>query len=594
MKSFTILLATASIATAALVPRQASSASTASSRASSSSSSSGPDYFQTTPQLFPGPTKTGVAPFLAQTNPAPFGNEASFVPNTPLETALPIVGNTNNTSIFGLMGQLTPYTPNPDGFGANEYPLPPGANISLINVIHRHGSRYPTGDSSVSTFGSKLVNLTANGTAKFTGNLTFLNTWKYNLGAEILVPRGRQELYDSGVLFYYNYARLYNTSTKIIARTPTQDRMLKSAENFMAGFFGLEWVQNATLETIIEQPFYNNTLAGYFQCNNSNNFRSAGGANASASWAQIYLKNATARFRNQSGNYNWTVSDTYNAQTLCPYETVAYGYSAFCDLFTFDEWKGFEYSIDLSFFYSNMFGSPTGRAVGIGYVEEVYARLQNKLYDLPIGATQVNRTLDTMNTTFPLNQTLYFDFSHDTNIASVITAFGLTQFNQTLPTTGPPPKQQMIVSHITPFGTRLVLEVIKAPAPVKPVRPTAANATTADFYGNGSATSYVHMILNQRTIPLNASYAACGKRDDGWCELSTFMNILSTKLTEARYAYSCFANYPAVPFGGNVTDGTPTTKRSVGEEDKMMPRMVGRGALSGLEFVSNSDKFWSM
>src|SRR5271170_820197 len=29
-----------------------------------------------------------------------------------------------------------------------------------------------------------------------------------------------------------------------------------------------------------------------------------------------------------------------------------------------------------------------------------------------------------MNSTFPLNQTLYFDFSHDTNIMSIITAFG--------------------------------------------------------------------------------------------------------------------------------------------------------------------------
>ena len=90
--------------------------------ASSSSSSPVPDYFQTTPDLFPGkfagesrsihrltltgPTKTAqVAPFLAQTNPAPFGNEASFVPNQPLETAIPISG-ANNNSIFQLMGQV--------------------------------------------------------------------------------------------------------------------------------------------------------------------------------------------------------------------------------------------------------------------------------------------------------------------------------------------------------------------------------------------------------------------------------------------------------------------------------------------------------
>lgn len=129
--------------------------------------------------------------------------------------------------------------------------------------------------SSVSTFASKIHDLTSNGTAIFTGELSFLNSWSYNLGSEILVPKGRQELFDSGVLFYYNYGRLYNTSTKIIARTTTQDRMLKSAEYFMAGFFGLEWTNNATLELIIEGPGFNNSLAGGSKCDNAHNGRSS-------------------------------------------------------------------------------------------------------------------------------------------------------------------------------------------------------------------------------------------------------------------------------------------------------------------------------
>ena len=93
-------------------------------------SSTVPQYFQTSPEIYagschvpnvkeigpltnPGPTATGQAPFLAQSNPAPFGTTRSFVPNAPLETALPIVGDTTNASIFQLMGQLSPYFPNP-------------------------------------------------------------------------------------------------------------------------------------------------------------------------------------------------------------------------------------------------------------------------------------------------------------------------------------------------------------------------------------------------------------------------------------------------------------------------------------------------
>jgi hypothetical protein len=415
-----------------------------------------------------------------------------------------------------------------------------------VNILHRHGSRYPTGTSGVVNFGAKIYNITANGTAKWSGDLAFLNKWQYTLGAEILVARGRQELFDSGVLHYYNYGALYNTSTKIIARTTTEDRMLKSAEYFMAGFFGLEWTNNATLEPIIEQTGYNNTLAGYFQCNNSNNYLSTGGNNASLVWENIYLKDATARFKSMAGGYNWTVADTYNLQTICPYETVAYGYSEICDVFTFEEWQGFEYSIDLQFQGNDGFESPTGRAVGIGYVEELYARLQGHLYDLPAGSTQANATLDGMTETFPLNQTLYFDFSHDTNIWSIMTAMGLKQFAQKLPETGPPANQQPIVSHITPFGARMVIEVIKTPYPVKATRPAINNATMSDYYDmSGSPTTYFHLVQNQRTIPWHSSYPSCPYRADGWCTEKEIFAVWAGLLDTARYEYSCFGDYAA-------------------------------------------------
>ena len=93
-----------------------------------------PQYFQTTPELWPGPTATGRAPFLVETNPVSFAPSATFVPNTPLETAIPIAGQGRNQSIFRLMGHLSSYFPNPEGFGVAEFPLPGGANISQVHV----------------------------------------------------------------------------------------------------------------------------------------------------------------------------------------------------------------------------------------------------------------------------------------------------------------------------------------------------------------------------------------------------------------------------------------------------------------------------
>ncbi|SRR6266536_4747266 len=95
-----------------------------------------PQYFQTTPELWAGPTATGKAPFLAQTNPISFEPTVTFVPNTPLETAGPIVGQGENETIFHLTGHLSPYFPNPSGFGVAEYPLPRGAKISQVQVSH--------------------------------------------------------------------------------------------------------------------------------------------------------------------------------------------------------------------------------------------------------------------------------------------------------------------------------------------------------------------------------------------------------------------------------------------------------------------------
>ena len=170
-------------------------------------SSEVPDYFDTTIGWFAGrhtefrsiqvrfnqflgPTQTGDAPLLAQTNGAPFPG-VSYIPNSPLETQAPIAGNIHNANIFQLLGNLSPYFPNPRGFGVNEYSLPLGSNVSWVNMISRHGSRYPTVSSGPQSLGQKVYNAT--GKFNATGALSFLNTWKYRLGAEILVPIGKQE-----------------------------------------------------------------------------------------------------------------------------------------------------------------------------------------------------------------------------------------------------------------------------------------------------------------------------------------------------------------------------------------------------------------
>ena len=183
-------------------------------------------------------------------------------------------------------------------------------------------------------------------------------------------------------------------------------------------------LQNATLVLGIEggSGVWNNSLAGYYNCNNSNTAVSTGGDNATAEWNKIYLNDAVGRLNAMTTGFKWTHKDAWNAQSLCAYETVSFGYSAFCSLFTYEEWQGYEYSVDINFAGDDAFQSPTGRATGIGYVQEVLARLQGRLITEP--TAQCNITLDSMPETFPLNQSLYFDFSHDSEYRACFFSIG--------------------------------------------------------------------------------------------------------------------------------------------------------------------------
>ncbi|EQL02205.1 3-phytase A precursor [Ophiocordyceps sinensis CO18] len=499
-----------------------------------------PQYFQTSPELWPGPTATGRPAFLAQTR--TLDPTLTYVPNEPLQTSYPVQGmGQANQSIFKMMGHLSPYSPSP-GFGVDEYPLPAGADIIQVQMLSRHGSRYPTTGSTVEALGKRLASLSDSFNPK--GPLAFLKDWKYQLGSEILVPNGRQELFESGILHNYMYGALYNPTSKIIVRTTTQDRMLKSAENWLAGFFGLDWTNNATIEVIIEERGFNNSLAGSLNCPNS--WTKSSGEEARNHWVRSYLANATTRFQAMTEGFAWTADDVYAAQTMCPYETVAYGSSRFCDLFTYDEWQGFGYSIDLFFAAISAFNSPVGRATGIGYQQEVVARLKN--HTLGYSGSQINVTLDSNPETFPLNQSLYFDFSHDTNIVSILTAFGLRQFAEELPATRYAGKHNLTIAHVTPFGARLDIEVIKTPKPLSPNR---------DGYLRGEETRYIHFILNQRTLPLGQSFPECdASRRDGWCDLDTFLKVQEDMPSRAKFDDACFGDYPAVSYG-EVTDGPP-------------------------------------
>lgn len=69
---------------------------------------------------------------------------------------------------------------------------------------------------------------------------------------------------------------------------------------------------------------------------------------------------------------------------------------------------------DLEKYYNRGYGNPLGCVQGVGYVNEVLARLTSQ----PVqDTTQTNTTLDTNDETFPLEKGIYADFTHDNTSA---------------------------------------------------------------------------------------------------------------------------------------------------------------------------------
>lgn len=510
---------------------------------------------------------------------------------------------TDINAIMRNWGQITPYADNAENyFGVMDVGLPDGCQVEQAHLLERHGARFPTSTfddgANDENFGQKIHNWTAaNPSKKFSGPLTFLNGYQYTMGESFLVGQGAAQSFSAGVQFWQRYGRIlfnatagqiaYNASyangtarPKPVLRTTGQSRIENSEINWALGFFGPSFVvdpnpniTNATapynVVVIPEGGTENNTLASYDSCFKADDdtIGFLGDIDLEP-YIPKYLQNATARMQQYApAGFNFSVNDTYAMQSICAYETNYLGTSDFCYLFTSDEWAGFEQTLDQEYYYDYAYGNPTGRAQGIGYLQELIARLTNTY--ITSSNSSVNSSLTNNSQTFPLGSKFYADFTHDDIIISVLTAMSFDYLKDPPSLTQFPPNatRHFILSHLTPFAARFVTEVIgcgaSSPAPVHAYR----TQYTPNQYGYSSSNAthkFIRMRLNNGILPLSTIRGgACGNRTDGMCDLSSFVQSQQNAYKLSNYNYACFGNYTdAHPLSGQDFDGaiTNTTK----------------------------------
>ncbi|KAJ9111687.1 hypothetical protein QFC19_001046 [Naganishia cerealis] len=448
---------------------------------------------------FAGPTPTGKEPALIVT-----------APHLPLQTTQPPLvfahpssgkskhKHSDKDKDFNMLqswGQLSPwYSVESHGLKKAESVQPEGCRIVGMHWLQRHGARYPTSDlEGPGSVAKRLREARPNW--KASGSLSFLNDWEYKLGAEVLTPFGRQQLC----------------------------------------FFGIPVEDQYNLEVMIESPGYNCTLAPYTQCANDNANLAKAVKERLAVWENHFLKDAQKRLAKHIEGYNFTIRDAKDFMELCPYETVALGYSSFCGLFTVEEWKAFQYRYDIMWWYGSGFGSPIARAQGIGYVQELVSRLTH---------TRITEHNSTTNSSFhndlqfPLNDALYVDFTHDTTFVQLLPTLNLTSFaaSGTPPLDHIPKHRSFISSKFCPFATNMQFQIL------------ACGDSTDD------EPTHIRLILNDGVVPLTG-LRGCPEDEDGKCPIDVFVAALKEIISEVSFSQECGIKDP--DFSLETTNGSP-------------------------------------
>ncbi|KAF9235556.1 histidine phosphatase superfamily [Melanogaster broomeanus] len=382
--------------------------------------------------------------------------------------------------------QYSPYFP-----VATYGPPPAGCNIVQLQ---RHGARYPT-SSAGATIENSVEKL--KGAESFNAaSLRFVEDYEYDLGANDLVPFGAAQSFDAGQQHFVRYTGLVNATMLPFVRASDAERVTDSALNWTAGFAyasNQEYVPE--LSVIISQSS-NDTL--------DNNMCPAAGssANATGSWVDVFAPPIVDRINAEAPGANLTNSDIPPLMSLCAFDTVANEEpSPWCNIFSTGEFADYEYYGDVDDYYGNGYGQKLGRVQGVGYVNELLARLTGQ----PVqDETQTNHTLDSSPLTFPLNKTFYADFTHDNEMISIYGTLGLFVQPSNLSTTRPDAQRTWIVSMMVPFSGRMITEKLEC---------------TVD----GNLGEYVRIFVNDALQPLEF----CGATGNGVCTLDNFIESQS-------------------------------------------------------------------
>ncbi|KAI2623367.1 phosphoglycerate mutase-like protein [Hypoxylon sp. NC1633] len=429
--------------------------------------------------------------------------------------------------------------------------VPQNCHVDRTAYVSRHGSRYPDQgayDGWVSMYERfHLSNYTAR------GSLSFLPTWRpvlTNPASQIAMenPTGAKESYDLGYTLRTRYPDLYRDGDDFMVWANNYTRVLQTALMFVRGFLGFDASQKGSVISVTSQGFsaaVGDSLAPSDMCPN---FKDLEGGEHKSTWDNIWIPFVQDRLQALvEGNLTLTASDVSQIPYLCGFESHITGrLSPWCDVFTDEELKQYEYSNDLRYYY------------GIGPGTDLPKKMMTPFLNALVGILQNGSTIGTRanGSAFELPKILV-SFLNDGQLTELVTASGVYDDQLPLSPTKKDDGRLWIGSRYVSMRGTIAFERLNCVVEgggeannysfIPPhSRPSASSTPSTSEQATINAT-YIRIRLNDAVYPLQSCQSGPGLS----CKMSDYAEYVAKKYaSEGNWITNCNVT---------VVKDTPTT-----------------------------------
>lgn len=330
---------------------------------------------------------------------------------------------------------------------------PQGCTPVRAAYLVRHAAIYANDfdyEEYLSPFIEKVQNKTDIDWSKVP-SLSFLSTWSAPVTEaeeELLTRVGKLEATQLGVSLGFRYQG-FAQPKRVWASSA--ERTEESAKALIRGLEPAGGDDTIGLVSVYEADEGGaDTLTPYSSCPL---YSGSAGSDQSGVYLDKFTRPIMARLNAAAPAFNFTAEDVYGMMEMCGYESVIRGSSPFCDLdlFTPDDWLGWEYTADIMYHYSVGYGSDVSGPVGMPWVNATASLL---MADDEGGDEAA--------------QDLYVSFTHRELPPMVLVAMGLfnnsafggsqATINDTMPSDTINLRRAWRSSHVLPFMTNIAVE----------------------------------------------------------------------------------------------------------------------------------------